>query len=99
MFQNACKAMAVTMVPIILLYKDDKDKVGYSIGAGLVLNEGGWMLTAVRITSDPSKPSWNDPFPRTAQASRAAKVGSGKSAASTKKASSKRGSAQRRTAS
>ena len=49
MFQKACKTMAATMVPIILLYKDDKDKVGYSIGAGLVLNEDGWVLTAAHI--------------------------------------------------
>ena len=49
MFQKACKAMAATIAPIILLYKDDKDNVGYSIGAGMILNEDGWVLTAAHI--------------------------------------------------
>ncbi len=49
MFKNTCKIVAASMVPIVLLYRDDKGRVGFTIGAGMILNEDGWVLTAAHI--------------------------------------------------
>lgn len=52
MFQKACRTMGAAMAPIILMYRDDKGRVGYSLGAGLILSEEGWVLTAAHIVND-----------------------------------------------
>ena len=59
----------------------------------------GRKPSPVRLISDPSKPSWNDPFPPTAPASEATKPRANKTEPRTRKSYSKQGSAQRREAS
>ena len=49
MFQDACNAASKFMQPAITVWADKSNEVGYSIGAGVLLNDEGWFLTAGHI--------------------------------------------------
>lgn len=46
MFQDACQSLLSSMLPIILPWRAQGGKIECSIGAGVVLNDEGWLLTA-----------------------------------------------------
>ncbi|MDE2769828.1 MAG: hypothetical protein OXI44_01410 [Bacteroidota bacterium] len=49
MFQDACNAALKFMQPAITVWADNNNEVNYSIGAGVLLNDEGWFLTAGHI--------------------------------------------------
>ena len=55
MFQDACKAAGAQILPIIVVSKLSSGKIATSVGAGLLLNEDGWVLTAKHIIAGVSK--------------------------------------------
>lgn len=46
MFQNACQSLLSTMLPIITTWRLQGGRIECSIGAGVVLNNEGWILSA-----------------------------------------------------
>lgn len=66
MFQDACQSLLNSMLPIILPWRLEGGRINCSIGAGVVLNDEGWLLTAghfvaiidmLRQGKDPVKPN------------------------------------------
>ena len=49
MFQDACAHLLHTVQPVISAYRTRRGKVNYSIGAFMILNEEGWIITACHI--------------------------------------------------
>ena len=52
MFQRACANVRQTLMPVVLAWREQKGKqcrLKYSIGAGLMINEEGWFVTAGHI--------------------------------------------------
>ena len=49
MFQNACKALLQTIMPILVASRSRQGKVGCGIGAGMIVNDEGWFVTAGHI--------------------------------------------------
>ena len=49
MFQVACRQLQKTVMPIIVSWKDDQDKINSGVGAGIIINEDGWFITAGHI--------------------------------------------------
>lgn len=49
MFEDACERLLHTVLPVISAYRTRRGKVSYSIGAFMILNEDGWIITASHI--------------------------------------------------
>lgn len=49
MFQNACKSLLKTIMPIVVVYRLKGGKVKWGIGAGVPINDDGWFVTAAHI--------------------------------------------------
>ena len=49
MFQGACRDLLKTLMPIVVAWRTARGKVGFGIGAGMMLNEEGWFITAGHI--------------------------------------------------
>lgn len=49
MFQNACKALVSTVMPIVVARRFENRKLDAGIGAGIVVNADGWFVTAGHI--------------------------------------------------
>ena len=45
MFQDACRSLKTTMIPIVVVFKPVSGSPSMAIGAGVLLNEDGWILT------------------------------------------------------
>ena len=55
MFQNACKDLLKTLMPIVVAWRTASGKVDFGIGAGMILNEEGWFITAGHILTEIAK--------------------------------------------
>ena len=49
MFQETCTALQQTIMPIVVAWRVERGKVYCGIGAGMILNEEGWFITAGHI--------------------------------------------------
>ena len=54
-FQNTCKALLSTIVPIVIAWRTQRGKVEWGIGAGMFVNEEGWLVTAAHILNQARK--------------------------------------------
>ena len=55
MFQDACDKMLDTLLPIVIAWRQNDGKTGCGIGAGLIVNEDGWFITADHILAQISE--------------------------------------------
>ncbi len=49
MFQETCAALQTTMMPIVVAWTTSRGKVHFGIGAGMIINDQGWFITAGHI--------------------------------------------------
>ena len=49
MFQTACKDLLTTVMPIVIAWRNAGGALGFTIGAGLIINKDGWFVTAAHI--------------------------------------------------
>ena len=49
MFQETCMALTKTMIPIVVAWRTIRGKVNCGIGAGIIINNEGWFITAGHI--------------------------------------------------
>ena len=49
MFQDSCRALLGTVMPIVVAWREKRGRLSYGIGAGMILNDSGWFLTAGHI--------------------------------------------------
>ena len=52
MFQDTCKMMLHTLVPIVVAWRTGNGKVHWGIGAGMIVNKEGFVLTAGHILKE-----------------------------------------------
>ncbi len=55
MFQEACKSMMNSIIPIIIASRTNQGVVNCSIGAGVMINKDGWFVTAGHILKEASR--------------------------------------------
>ncbi len=46
MFQNACKSIKESIIPIVIVSRTSQGKVDLGVSAGVMVNEDGWFVTA-----------------------------------------------------
>ena len=49
MFQETCLALHKTLMPVVVAWRTSRGKMHLGIGAGMVINEQGWFITAGHI--------------------------------------------------
>ena len=49
MFQDTCTTLLKTMIPIITAWSTKQGKIGWGVGAGVIINDEGWFITAAHI--------------------------------------------------
>ncbi len=49
MFQNTCKSFLPMIMPIVIAWRTRRGKINYGIGAGMIINDEGWIVTAGHI--------------------------------------------------
>ena len=49
MFQKTCVALQQQMIPIVIAWRTSGGKVDIGIGAGMIVNRDGWIITAGHI--------------------------------------------------
>ena len=49
MFQDACKDLLTMIMPIVVAWRTRRGVVKFTVGAGMILNEDGWFVTAGHI--------------------------------------------------
>ena len=51
MFQNACNALRPAPIPIVIVVRRQQGEVAHAIGAGIIINDEGWFVTAGHIVA------------------------------------------------
>lgn len=49
MFQDACSGLLGTLMPIVIAWRERRGRMDFGIGAGMIVNESGWFVTAGHI--------------------------------------------------
>ena len=52
MFQNACNLLRGALMPIVIVVRRQQGEVSHAIGAGIIINDEGWFVTAGHILSE-----------------------------------------------
>ena len=52
MFQNACNLLREALMPIVIVVRREQGEVAHAIGAGIIINDEGWFVTAGHILAE-----------------------------------------------